>query len=734
MMATLRARDMVLITLCSASIPGAALAQAGSASSTAAAAAAPEVADAGEILVTAQRRSERLQDVPMAITALSAETLTKTGVNNTAELAKAVPGVQMTFFGSFLQPAVRGVTSTGANLGENSNVAMYIDGVYQPQQIATLIDLPDVQQVEVLKGPQGALYGQNATGGAILVTSLPPSFTTSGMLSASYGNYNAVNVRGYVTGPISEGIAASISGGYQNRDGFRRNVVTGGRDKGLDAKVVRGKLLFQPSDAAKITVTGYYSDRLDSASYAGIALNNNSIGYALDPTAPKPTSPRQFSTLPGVFTHIKGWGGNVRGEYDTGAGTINSITALTRNRVTYLADADYSPFDFVRATANLNGNYFTQELNFVSRDFGAISFLVGGFYLNGEEIFIHNRATIVPFPAASTDQNARVSKEILAGYAEATLHATDRITLTAGGRYTRERQRAFSDQIAVNGVQTKFANQLEYPRDPVDFSKFTPRVTARYELAPRSNLFASVGRGFKSGVVNTTDFSIAPVKPEVITAYEGGYKGRLFGTLSLNVSGFLYNYKNLQAVAYQPGGGGYITLNAATARIKGIDFDASWAVTPELTLSGGGVILDAKYRSFPNAVSFIPTGFGHITPPSRVDLSGQRLLRSPKFSGNLAANYEHDTTIGRFAAFGSLYHTSTFGLEYTNRIRQKGYTTADAELSFAPAGFEGLRLVLWGKNLGDKDYLASALIAGGSADGVSYAEPRTYGVRAEYKF
>ena len=219
-------------------------------------AAVEEVAP-GEIVVTAQRRSENLKDVPMSVTALSADTLTAAGVTSTTDIAKVAPGVTMTFFGAFLQPSIRGITSTGANLGENSNVALYIDGVYQPQQIATLVDLPDVEQIEILKGPQGALYGQNATGGAVLVNSMAPSFKFKGKLSASHGNFNDVQLRGYVSGPLTDTVAASLSASYQNRDGFRRQVVTGQRDKGLDAKVVRGKVLFEPTDAVKITASAY---------------------------------------------------------------------------------------------------------------------------------------------------------------------------------------------------------------------------------------------------------------------------------------------------------------------------------------------------------------------------------------------------------------------------------------------------------------------------------------------
>lgn len=700
---------------------------------------------ADDIIVTAQRRSESLTDVPMSITALSSETLAQAGVTSTSELAKVAPGVTMTFFGSFLQPSIRGITSTGANLGENSNVAMYIDGVYQPQQIATLVDLPDVQQIEVLKGPQGALYGQNATGGAILVTSMAPSFDLTGKLSASYGNYNDVQLRGYVSGPLSDTVAASLSGSYQNREGFRRHVVTGARDRGLDAKVVRGKILFKPSESARITVSGYYADRVDSAMYAGFAINNNSIGYGADlsalgvplpvPASPRVTNPGQFSATPDVFTAIRSYGGNIRGEFDLGAGTLTTTTGYFNNTINYLADVDGTAVNIGESRATpLTGKFLVHDTNFASKALGPVEFLLGVFYLDGNETFGQNIFDLqfpnVP-PAAkislfASNQYARVEKRIIAGYGELTIKATEQLTLTAGGRYTSERQRTFSNLL--NSVPQ--ATVVEYPRDPVTFSKFTPRVTARYAIAPDANIYASWSQGFKSGVVNTTDFTLDPVLPETITAYEIGAKGKIANHVRVSVAAFLYDYTNLQAVVFVPGRA-YITQNAASARVKGVDIDLNWQVSPQFTLTAGAAFLDAKYRDFRNAAAFAPTGTGNLQITT--DLSGQRLLRAPQFSGNISANYTVETAAGRFGAFASAYHSSSYGMEPTNRLRQQAYTTFDGELSFAPTGLTGMRFVVWAKNLGDEAYLGSTL-ASTLADVGSYAPPRTFGIRAEYAF
>ena len=704
----------------------------------------------GDIVVTAQRRSERLQDVPMSITALSSDILERSGVTNTTDIARVTPGVTMAFYGGFLQPAIRGITSTGANIGENSNVATYIDGIYQPQQIATLIDLPDVEQIEVLKGPQGALYGQNATGGAILITSKAPSFTTTGKFSASYGNFNDVQLRGYLSGGLGDGIAASITGSYQNRDGFRRHVITNERDLGVEAYVVRGKLLVEPSDAARLTVSGFYSHRKDSANYAGFAINGNSIGYApnlagLSPFfagIPVPASPRklrvdQFSAEPGAFTKIRSYGGSLRGEFDLLGGTLTSSTGYVNNEIGYLADIDAAAPRIIEARAEpLSGDYFVHDTSFVSGGSGPLSFLGGVFYLKGKETFLGNVSQIflpnLP-PATKINLNlsntfGQVRKEIYAVYGEVTFKPTEQLTITAGGRYTDEKQRSFSG--ASPSVNT------EYAGGAVHFRKFTPRVNARYAVTDEINVYASWGRGFKSGVINTN----APagqqlVKPETIDAFEGGIKGRIGSNLRVNLAAFYYDYKNLQAVSYCPTcvGSTYLTQNAATARVKGADFDFTLDITPEFSINGGAAILDAEYVNFPDAQIYLPNATNTGNLSATRNLSGGQLLRSPKFSGNLGANYAVETSAGKLAAFASLYYNSGFGMELSNRIRQGHYATVDAEASFAPSGLNGARFVVWGKNLTDKA-IYSQVLASNLSDLAGYAPPRTFGVRAEYAF
>jgi iron complex outermembrane receptor protein len=707
-----------------------------------------------DIVVTAQRRSERLQDVPISITALSSEALDRSGITSTQDLARVTPGLSFPVNGGYIQPTIRGISSEGSNIGDSSNVALYVDGVYQPAQASQLMDLPDVEHVEVLKGPQGTLYGQNAMGGAVIINTQTPTFTPTGKFSASYGNYDDINLRGFVAGPIvGDVLAASLSASWQDRGGFRHDLVHGGHDKGLRSKQVRAKILFQPSDDARITATAYWTKRGDTALYAGHALNNNSTGYAFYPNAPKPRSPKDTVIGSQGDDQFETWGASLRGEFDVGLGTINSISGYTNAHIKNYADVDYSPVNIAVAAPVLQKQHsFTQEINFVSRKLGGWQITTGVFFLSGEDAFLPSQFIlsslgIPPFipsrgvptlaPAApgpttlALQSMGTLKKEVYAGYAEVSYDLTDKLVVSAGGRYSYEKQSAYSNANGGNAVGSPVytLSQTETPFSPGSFKKFTPRVTVRYAVDPNSNVYATYSKGFKSGLVSTLDFTNPPVKPEDLTAIEVGYKGRPLPGVSLNIAAFHYNYKNKQVAHYEAPN--YIYQNAASAKVKGVEADLTWAATRELTLSATASYLDGKYKNFTGASSTVATGFGDLNVP--IDASGLRMIRAPKFTGTLAANYQVETEMGQFGAFASLYYNDGFKWEVSGRIREKAYTTVDAELSFSPAAMENVRLILWGRNLTDEDVKQSVLTSD-FGDGVSYAPPRTYGVRAEYKF
>lgn len=699
----------------------------------------------GDIIVTAQRRSERLNDVPMSITAINAEGLARSGVNDTADLGKFAPGLTIGFYSTNLSPAIRGITGTGGNLQSTSAVPLYLDGVYQPSQLATFMSLPDVEQIEVLKGPQGTLYGQGSTGGAIIVHTRAPSFTPTGKFSASYGNFNAVNVRGFVSAPLSDRVAFSLSGDYLDRDGFRTNFVTGERSMSTQSRSVRGKLLFEASDDVKITLGGYYTKLRDSSFLAYSAFNNNSIGYFYAPTAPKNLDPDKYGADPHVFASSESYGANLKLEIATGAGDLTAQGAYLHTRSHFFSDQDASPVNYYNYNAiDWPSRHYTGTIDFASDKFGAFSFNAGIFYLDtlnkgngGASYFFNPNGTVLPSTGTPVFVGAsftRQEKQVAAVYFEGQLDLTDRLHLTAGGRYNHEKIRAYRRTLFSLPAPVSL-DLPEYAHSPASFSQFSPRGTLRYEITRTSNVYASVSKGFRGGGFSITAAGDPPFRPETITAYEIGFKGRPVDILSVSLAAFLYDYKDMQVLLYSAGPPvATFETNAASARSKGFELEANLAVTPEFTISGGLAYLDARYVKFTGAQAYVPnaTGTGN-TKLSDQDLSGRRLLRSPEWSGNVSANYERETSAGKFGAFASVAFSSSYGVDNDLIVQTRSFARFDGELSFAPASLQGVRLVAWGKNLTNRQYPAAANV-NDFASGFAYNDPRTFGARVEFSF
>jgi iron complex outermembrane receptor protein len=724
----------------------------------------------GDIIVTAQRRSELARDVPISITALNADMLKKAGVNNLQDLERVTPGLALPLYGGFLRPSIRGISSGVTSVGDSSNIAVYVDGVYQPTQTAAIVDMPDTQLVQVLKGPQGTLYGQNATGGAIIIDTLKPSFSLKGELVASYGNYKDIATHGYITGPLSDKVAVLLSGSFEDRDGYNRDLLRGGHDDGLRSHQVRGKILFTPSDTTEFTLAGYYSKRDDSGVYTGAPLNGNSTGNALTrlffPGTPVASEPHTFATSfrPDLLSET--YGTSLLGKIDIGDfGTLSSVTAFQHAKVTDLVDVDAAPINLaeVRPLVIL-GQAFIQELNFASKKMGRFSFSAGAFYMNRKEQFQPNQFggyELATAPAANFDRTGtyqfqlvdyyKTVKNSYAAYLELNYDITDQLTITAAGRYSYETVLAFHS--GGFGFPLTPPSPQADPRGTFTFKKFTPRAVLRYKPDANNTFYASYSQGFKSGFVDggnigscpkgPSDSSciLPPVKPETVDAFEIGYKGRISNQLSFNLSAFHYKYKDIQVFIYRPPTGIY--QNAAEGTLNGVDFDFDWQPTHDLRLSLGGSYVDSKYSSFPAAqvyvqtpaagcsAQFLPFPCGNFS--SSINASGNQLQNAPRFTGTASIDYGFDTSAGRFGVNVNGNYNSGFPFDAGGHIRQKEYMLVNAELSYSPKGMEGLRVVAWGKNLSNHDYLQGSLPTF-YADLVSWAPPRTYGVRLEYRF
>ncbi len=706
------------------------------------AAAEQEIATAGidDIVVTANRKSENLQSTPLTITALGGEQLIEQGVTSSLELQKVTPGLFYGNNGGFAQPYVRGVGTAITVPGAESSVATFIDDVYQSQPFFTIQSLNAIDRVEVLKGPQGVLYGRNATGGAIRIQTRNPGsrFETDNELT--YGNYNQLRFNGYVSGPLADGLSANLAVVLTDRDGFGRILNGTGRVSSEQYLSLRGKISWDATPNLNILLTGYYfneSDRNNTATTysdrfgsipTAVGLGGKVTYYSQD----------IYSAYP-IGNKIESVGGNARMTWESGDITVTSITALSK--LTYTQGGDFLSasipiFNFQARDGG--GNSFYQTLEAVGTS-GLFGWVVGGSYTNDESRFDTLDVFIGPNLAARTF--AQVSTEAYAVYARGSFDITDRLNVTAGLRYTDETK----SQDRIEGFNAAGVRTSLTPKTSRSWSKVTWQGLVKYQLDDVM-LYAKAETGFKSGTVNTL-VPRAYIDPETITSYEAGIKSDLLDRrLRINLSGFYYDYKNLQQQYNDVATGSSLLETAEGARVYGGELQFEAAPTERLRITASANLMKGTFTDFVSGGQFVPRALANPVPPggtpgpanagnvvTRLDVSGNRMMRAPDFTGTIGASYTIPFADGSsLDANASYYYTSKVYFDATNRLVQPSYGLLDARLTFQLPG-EQLSLSLWGRNLTNETYISgSALSANG--DQIRLGAPRQYGVTARYAF
>jgi iron complex outermembrane receptor protein len=688
---------------------------------------APAANQVGEIIVTAQRRAERLQDVPLSVTALTAQSLRSAGIVSTRDLALVTPGLRLNEGGIFVQPVIRGITTTQTYISTEAPIATYIDGVYQQSMLAAFYDLPDVQQIEVLKGPQGTLFGRNATGGAILITTETPDLSTpTGHVTAGYGNYNSYYGKGFVSAPIvQDKLAASIGFYAAHTDGYKLNILTGRRHSPIDSVLLRGKLRFQPWNGANFVLTGVYSSLVDHDSLKDVNWHGNNIGLLLGlPPSHIASEPNTYASDLDTFMKPRSASVSLRGDIEAGPGTLTTTTAYTRQKETLLTDGDNSPLPLaIVQFHDAKARTFTQELVYATNK-------IDRFQATGGAFYYWNQGDMLPLDINGYSQNIWTIDKTWAWaiFGEVNYDLTDRLSLIGGLRYSWEKKKAFA----------AFSLSSTRPDLPLlgekSWHSVTPRASIRYRVTDRTNAYFTFSEGFKSGAFNTVSFQATPVDPEKVKSYEAGIKSNISADLTLNGAFFFYDYTGLQIPTIQQVGAAYVqTLrNAATAKIHGLEINGAWNVTREFSLNFGGTYLHARYTHFPNAVINVPTGVGgNVSLPA--DVSGNTMVGSPTWTGNLTARYLTDTSAGQFDASANLYYSSKVYFDVGDRVNQPAYATINAALAWRPVNMNNFELRAWVRNLTDKAVIQATTIEN-AADSVHYNLPRTFGVEASYRF
>jgi iron complex outermembrane receptor protein len=698
----------------------------------------------GDIIVTAQRRSESLQKVPIAISAFSEASLTNAGITNTEQLVHVSPSMVINMTAGQFATFIRGVGTRIAEPGIDPSVPVYVDDRYESSANASLTELLDVARVEVVKGPQGVLFGRNATGGAVRIITNDPVNRLEGNIRATYGNYDAKELRGTINLPVTDTLAARFSALYVGHDGYARNIAPTGprRYDNQNFIALRGKLawMITPDVTAKLSVD-YFKQR-DTSGLAFQALppfDVNSLLAAGALTGRRPGEVAIGATNP---TNQREPSGELRVDANLGGVSIASITTYARPDVHVSSDNDGTTAASSDAVDfHVHHIVWTQELQLVSNNGGPLNWLIGGYYYH-ENGFVESR-TLIP-TLVSPFGRQQVKTDSLAGFAQLTYKFTDSLSLIVGGRYGHEKKELLV--TATPGVLNLFDTTLSPYSRETSFSKFTPRAVLQWNFDRDSMVYASYSRGIKGGGFALPAIGATILRPEVLDSYEVGLKaGLLENRIQFNAAAFYYDYKDLQVsrgVVLPSGAFVVTTENAATSRIKGIEADLRVRPTSALLLSGGLTYLDAKYTQFPASARIFKidtpnpgNGLGTVLVP--LDAAGRQLLYAPKFAAYVSAEYGMDIGANRLVASGTFSYKSSYELDFvvsprTSAERQPPYTQLSARLTYELSDPK-LSVAVFANNITDKRYLVDGSINAAGPKGI-YSPPRTYGVQVGYSF
>lgn len=698
-----------------------------------------------EIVVTAQRREQKLQDVPISISAVTAESLGNMGIDATDDLASVSPGLVLTRQQGAVTPYLRGIGAATVTGGQESPVSLYVDGFYVPQLTAVNFSFNNIARVEVLKGPQGTLFGRNATGGLIQIITRDPSADSSLTIRGSYDNYQTPEASLYGTTGITENLAADIAIFHADQgQGFGTNLVTGADTGARRETGVRSTWLYKPGNA---TTVRFSVDTVDTENTIGVGRQPAPGARSVDGQGPLPDYWDIRSNYEPRY-EFKGTGGGLKIAHDFDSVQLVSLTGARVGDSLSFIDQDATPIPLVNAILSDQNKTFSQELQLLSNNDGPLSWIAGLYYFTYD---VDYDLTIAGNAAAAAGgrfvQSSSFDTRSYAAYAQSTYAIDDATNLTAGIRFTQDKREFEGAQANANG--TGFAGTAtpkQKEKEP------TWRVALDHRLNEQVLAYLSYNRGFKSGVYNTTNINGAPVKSEVVDAYELGLKTDLIDRrLRLNVAGFYYDYRDLQVSVINASA---VSLsNAAKAEIYGAEIELTALPTDHLDLMMGLSWLHTEYKSFPGAQISEPKpapaggnfvcGSGQtvanancpesIRPIlSQQNVVGNELSRAPGFTGNFSGRYSIPTGVGEFAISGSYVYTSNFYWEPDNRAEQDAYGLVNAQIEWTHR-LEGLRLFVFGKNLGDEEY--TQFLGGGNlGDLISPQPPRTFGFGGEVRF
>ncbi|MEJ7935753.1 TonB-dependent receptor [Sphingobium sp. AN558] len=705
-----------------------------------------------DIVVTAQKRSENLQDVPIAVSAVTEQALTNANIRSTTGLQVAVPGLVAYQTVTSFQPFIRGVGSNISSVAYESPVAVYLDGVYLSSKSSAIFDLGTIERIEVIKGPQGTLFGRNATGGAVNVVTRRPGEQLEYGGEVGLGRFDEWAAKGHLSVPVSDTLKLAVSGSFRNDDGYIKDILSGRTVGNVNNYAVMAKLLWSPSDRLDVEAT-YLRYKTDNN--AGVLTHNKRGMHVAFPAGTiNATGDYQssFDFIPVIGARSQIGIGKIRYGL-TDKIDLVSTTAYQDAKANITVDADRTSAARQFAIQGESSKSISEELQLTSSGNDRLSWILGLFYYknvaridpSGFSVGVSNGfdpATLsgLPFVAPYVSfTHARMPTEAKAVYAQATYGVTDRDRVTVGLRFSEDRKGLRNYNTYINRTGAEVIVPGRSADTHKTFRKLTWRLAFDHKFNDDILGFISYNRGFKSGgyvptAIATASGQPAALEPEVLDAYEIGLKSELFDRrVRLNLSGFFYKYNDITVQFVDPVTVQSQLRNAAKSEIYGIDSDLTVVVNDALNLRASATYLHAEYKKFPNAAVFVPAPSGAAVAIS-TNASGSDLTFAPKWTVSLGFDYKTILPGGSSILLSSSYYYND-GFD-TQPLRGPlsipSWSNVTASVTWRTAN-DKYFVRVWGDNLTNEK---RPMYTFGNNFGFSevFAKPITYGASIGFNF
>lgn len=725
---------------------------------------APDEAESRQqtITVTAQKREQSLQEVAGSIAAFDAATIETRGLNEVENLSQSVPGLIYNETNGASQISIRGVgllVNTGV---AEANVATHIDGIFQGRASASTLAFLDAERVEVLRGPQGTLYGRNATGGSVNFILAKPTEEFEGALEAGFGSYSAYHVKGMLSGPIAgDAVSGRIAAVYRESDGYYDNITTGDDELGLKNFGIRGALRFVPSDDLTIDFSAWHINQesdtpvqnlvrgispLVAGLEAGMVLPPGLVAITSDPFQTAGETPPSSETETTSVTLDVNWdfGANV---------SLRSLTGYSDHTLgPQIFDGDGTSLGIVNVGEPGNprlgeATAISQEFNLFGEAFdGDLDWLVGAYYYNED----HDHTIPTPFPSpiiqavlgagfAGTfgpgtlfqGQTPIIDEETesQAIFADMTWSLSDRFRINFGARYsddTKDISQTVTSDIVAAGVMPLTLPLCTDLQTKQSFSETNVKVRGEFDLTDNSLVYGQFQNGFKDGGVNLSTCGDTFSK-EQIDAFEIGAKSTFAnGNVILNASAFSYDYRDLQVLAFRNNLS--FVDSVPEASMMGAEVELTVRANDNLSFDAGVSLLDGEIEEFVSFDEANPTA-------GNQDLSGNALPSAPDYTFIIGANYNFDTSLGAFDLRAEYFQSAEYEFRPFNNPdeKQDSYGLLNLYADFTPPS-ENYRLSAFVKNATDEEYLNFLLFSSVVGIAGEYAPPQTWGIELGVNF